>query len=268
MAVDASFSLLTGNDIETRRIRAGDVIVREGEKADELFVIKSGHVRIQVGNRTMTDLAADNIFGEMALIDSEPRSATAVAIPARPAWRGLIGFNMLTGLALGIGGWFLGGWIGGQLAVGHDYLQATDQNDAGIFLGYIFALLWWLVGLGFANYPLARLRGHPPSLSAHDAGGWTRYFKLCTDHKVVGIQYLFGMITYFLTGGLFAMAIRTEPPHSPPAPIPWKTRSTVSSTAPQMPMLAKVGTQAIRKVAMPIISRVAISVALRPMRSP
>jgi len=80
MAVDTSFSLLTGNDIETRRIRAGDVIFGEGDKADELFVIKSGHVRIQVGNRTMADLTADNIFGEMALIDSEPRSATAVAI--------------------------------------------------------------------------------------------------------------------------------------------------------------------------------------------
>ena len=80
MAVDTSFSLLTGNDIETRRIRAGDVIFREGDKADELFVIKSGHVRIQVGNRTMADLTADNIFGETALIDSEPRSATAVAI--------------------------------------------------------------------------------------------------------------------------------------------------------------------------------------------
>ncbi|WP_426527196.1 Crp/Fnr family transcriptional regulator [Bradyrhizobium sp. McL0615] len=80
MAVDTSFSLLTGNDIETRRIRAGGVIFREGEKADELFVIKSGYVRIQVGNRTMADLTTDNIFGEMALIDSEPRSATAVAI--------------------------------------------------------------------------------------------------------------------------------------------------------------------------------------------
>jgi CRP/FNR family cyclic AMP-dependent transcriptional regulator len=80
MAADASFSLLTGNDIETRKIRASDVIFREGEQADDLFVIKSGHVRIQVGNRTMADLTADNIFGEMALIDSEPRSATAVAI--------------------------------------------------------------------------------------------------------------------------------------------------------------------------------------------
>jgi CRP/FNR family cyclic AMP-dependent transcriptional regulator len=80
MTADTSFSVLTGNDIETRRVKAGGVIFREGEQADELFVIKSGYVRIQIGNRTIADLAADNIFGEMALIDNEPRSATAVAI--------------------------------------------------------------------------------------------------------------------------------------------------------------------------------------------
>ena len=80
MTADTSFSLLTGNSIETRRVRAGGVIFREGEQADELFVIKSGYVRIQIGNRVMADLTADDIFGEMALIDSEPRSATAVAV--------------------------------------------------------------------------------------------------------------------------------------------------------------------------------------------
>ncbi len=77
---DANFSLLTGNGIETRFIRAGGLIFREGEAADELFVIKSGQVRIQVGNKTMADLPADTIFGEMALIDNEPRSATATAL--------------------------------------------------------------------------------------------------------------------------------------------------------------------------------------------
>ena len=41
-------------------------------------------------------------------------------------------------------------------------------------------------------------------------GGLAKYFRYTLDHKVVGIQYLFGMIIYFLTGGLFAMAIRTE----------------------------------------------------------
>jgi len=80
MTGDTSFSILTGNNIETRNVRAGGVIFREREQADELFVIKSDYVRVQVGNRTMADLTADNIFGEMALLDSELRSATAVAI--------------------------------------------------------------------------------------------------------------------------------------------------------------------------------------------
>jgi CRP/FNR family cyclic AMP-dependent transcriptional regulator len=80
VTAETSFSLLTNNSIETLRVRAGGVIFREGEQADELFVIKSGYVRIQIGNRGIADLTTDSIFGEMALIDSEPRSATAVAI--------------------------------------------------------------------------------------------------------------------------------------------------------------------------------------------
>jgi len=75
-----SFGLLTGNDIEARSRKAGDVIFREGYGAEDLYVIKSGEVRIQIGNRTVSELGADSIFGEMALIDSQPRSATAVAI--------------------------------------------------------------------------------------------------------------------------------------------------------------------------------------------
>ena len=80
MKQDASFGVLTGNNIDTKLLKAGSVIFREGDEARELFVIKSGQVRIQIGNRTVTDLAADSIFGEMALIDNEPRSATAVAV--------------------------------------------------------------------------------------------------------------------------------------------------------------------------------------------
>jgi cytochrome c oxidase subunit I len=145
-------------------------------------------------------------------------STVTIASP-RPLWRRLIGFNILTGLVLGIGGWFLGGWIGGWMAVHHEYLQSassckgcagTDQNDVGIFMGYLFAVIGWLVGLGFANYPIARLLGRPPSLSQHEGGNWTRYFRLCTDHKVVGIQYLFGVGIFFFIGGLNAMLMRTE----------------------------------------------------------
>jgi CRP/FNR family transcriptional regulator, cyclic AMP receptor protein len=80
MKPDANFAVLTGNNVETRLVKAGGIIFRQGEDADELFVIKSGYVRIQLGNRTLTELRADDIFGEMALIDNEPRSATAIAV--------------------------------------------------------------------------------------------------------------------------------------------------------------------------------------------
>jgi CRP/FNR family transcriptional regulator, cyclic AMP receptor protein len=80
MKHDASFGVLTGNNIEARPVKAGSVIFREGDEAHELFVIKSGQVQIQIGNRTITELSPDSVFGEMALIDDEPRSATAIAI--------------------------------------------------------------------------------------------------------------------------------------------------------------------------------------------
>jgi CRP/FNR family transcriptional regulator, cyclic AMP receptor protein len=80
MKHDTSFALLTGNNVKTRFVKTGGTIFREGEHADELFVIKSGEVRVQIGNRTITELHADDIFGEMALIDNEPRSATAIAV--------------------------------------------------------------------------------------------------------------------------------------------------------------------------------------------
>jgi CRP/FNR family transcriptional regulator, cyclic AMP receptor protein len=80
MKHDTSFTVLTGNNVETRLVKAGGIIFRQGEDADELFVIKSGFVRIQLGNRMLAELRADDIFGEMALIDNEPRSATAIAV--------------------------------------------------------------------------------------------------------------------------------------------------------------------------------------------
>ncbi len=77
---DTSFGVLTGNNVETRLFKAGAIIFHQGDPASEMFVIKSGTVRIQLGNRTLAELPADSVFGEMALIDNEPRSATASAI--------------------------------------------------------------------------------------------------------------------------------------------------------------------------------------------
>jgi CRP/FNR family cyclic AMP-dependent transcriptional regulator len=77
---DIDFSLLIRDGISTRTAKAGEIIFREGDEAEEVFVIKSGQVEIRLGNRTLTELSANTIFGEMALIDAAPRSATAVAL--------------------------------------------------------------------------------------------------------------------------------------------------------------------------------------------
>lgn len=80
MKHDTSFAVLTGNNIGTKFIKAGGIIFREGDEAHELFVIKSGQVQIHLGNRTLAELSDNDVFGEMALIDNEPRSATALAV--------------------------------------------------------------------------------------------------------------------------------------------------------------------------------------------
>jgi cytochrome c oxidase subunit I len=137
---------------------------------------------------------------------------SAVAIETTPPlWRRLIGFNLLTAVVLGVGGWYLGWFIGHQVAgASIDYFGDIDQNDVAIFCGYIIGLLGFLIGLGFGVYPWSRLRGYPPSLREKETEGASRYFGLCTDHKVVGIQYLWGIGLFFFVGGLNAMFIRME----------------------------------------------------------
>jgi CRP-like cAMP-binding protein len=63
----------------TRSFKAGDIIFRQGDPAEELYVVKSGKVDIRLGNRLLDTVPELSIFGEMALIDYSPRSATAVA---------------------------------------------------------------------------------------------------------------------------------------------------------------------------------------------
>jgi cytochrome c oxidase subunit I len=142
---------------------------------------------------------------------------TAVAIPTvkRPLWRRLLGFNLLTAVILGIVGWLIGDFLGNHVIHAYSleyYSQEAGQNDVAILLGYLFGVIGFLIGLGFLNYPVRRMLGHPPTLAEHESEGEGigRYFRLCTDHKVVAMQYLVGIGVFFFVGGLNAMLIRTE----------------------------------------------------------
>jgi CRP-like cAMP-binding protein len=66
-----------------RSYLAGEYIFREGDLGEEMFIIHSGSVRItkttDEGEKTLVVLGTGDFFGEMAVIDKEPRSASAVA---------------------------------------------------------------------------------------------------------------------------------------------------------------------------------------------
>lgn len=70
-----------------KKFKNGDVIARQGEEGDDLFVICEGFVEVLRGGspaddspRTVVNLGRGQIVGEMALVDHGPRSATVRAI--------------------------------------------------------------------------------------------------------------------------------------------------------------------------------------------
>ena len=141
---------------------------------------------------------------EAASVPASGRSAPS------PVWREALGFGLPWAIVMGIVGYAVGHWVGVKIAGNIYAQQVSDQNDVAIFLGMLFSILGWLGGLGFFRYPLKRMMGHPASLEAHEQEGAWRYFRMCTDHKVVGIQYLVAVIFFFFVAGFNAMMIRTE----------------------------------------------------------
>jgi CRP-like cAMP-binding protein len=58
---------------------AGATVVTEGDPGDALCVIVEGKVDVRKGDRVVAELEAGDYFGELSLIDGEPRTATVVA---------------------------------------------------------------------------------------------------------------------------------------------------------------------------------------------
>ena len=63
-----------------REVAAGDVVCVEGEPGSEFFLIAAGEAEIERGGQTVAKLSVGDHFGELALLDRGPRSATVRAV--------------------------------------------------------------------------------------------------------------------------------------------------------------------------------------------
>ncbi len=71
-----------------RSYDVGEVIEKEGGSAVAFYLITNGSVEIRKGEKMVAKLGRGQFFGEMALIDKQPRSATVVS--AEPGTKALV----------------------------------------------------------------------------------------------------------------------------------------------------------------------------------
>src|SRR6266545_4458154 len=77
--------------LESGTAKAGEVIFREGDQGDEMFIIAAGQLRVVSDAATekvvFSHLGPGEFFGEMALFTGAPRSAAVIATTDADLWR-------------------------------------------------------------------------------------------------------------------------------------------------------------------------------------
>jgi cytochrome c oxidase subunit I len=118
--------------------------------------------------------------------------------------------SIVSGLVLGV----LGAIVVALIV--HALITGPRRQDDTIVAAYAAWFVFFMVGIGAANYPVRWGLGRPDEtheeeleLAGKGQGAW-RYFRFCTDHKVVGIQYLVTVLVLFAVGGLASWMIRLE----------------------------------------------------------
>lgn len=68
----------------TRRFAAGEIIIREGDEGQHVYLIMEGRVKVlkqyQGRQAVLASLGVGESFGEMSLVEDKPRSATVIAV--------------------------------------------------------------------------------------------------------------------------------------------------------------------------------------------
>jgi CRP/FNR family transcriptional regulator, cyclic AMP receptor protein len=61
-------------------VPANHLIFRHGEEGRSLFIVVSGRIKIHIGNNQLAIFSQGESFGEMAVFDAQPRSASATTL--------------------------------------------------------------------------------------------------------------------------------------------------------------------------------------------
>ena len=98
-------------------------------------------------------------------------------------------------------------------AAGALRLRPAARRRGRAAVALLAAPFFFLVGLGCFDYWFYWAAGRPTrpeDHSGHGAHSWKDYFRVNTDHKVIGIQYIVTSFFFLFVGGLMAMLMRAE----------------------------------------------------------
>jgi len=79
--VKTYFEALMALDEAPLKLEPGQVIFSAGDAGREMFIVRTGSVDLRIGDTLLETVEQGGMFGEMALVDPAPRSASAVAGP-------------------------------------------------------------------------------------------------------------------------------------------------------------------------------------------